>query len=163
MLDFLATLTELAEEKEGDTTRHNRALLKKIMGYDLSLVTKTFAHRNPEYRDQANVLEKECKRFLYLAAIIPQLEHAPTKPIDEYWHTFILFTREYTKFCQDVIGAYVHHKPLGAADHQAVFDRTQNMITDLFGATFTDREIWMMPAPATSCCSARDVDDALTA
>jgi hypothetical protein len=128
-----------------------------IMNYDLRLITETFARRNPEFADRAQILEIECKRFLYLAAIIPYLEHAPTKPIDEYWHTFILFTREYTNFCRTVAGAYIHHKPLGAADHQAVFDRTHDLIAALFG-DFEHKALWELPAPATSCCSARDVE-----
>lgn len=155
MFDLRAELGDFSEV--ADLSQHNPDLWKQIMEYDLSIVTATFAHRNPEFRDQAEVLEKECRRFLYLAAVVPHLEHAPTKPIDEYWHTFILFTREYTNFCEKVIGKYLHHKPLGAADHQAVFDRTQQMITGLFG-NFKNSEFWMMPAPATSCCSALDVD-----
>lgn len=31
--------------------------------------------------------------------------------VDEAWHTFILFTSEYVKFCQDVFGKYIHHSP----------------------------------------------------
>jgi hypothetical protein len=31
--------------------------------------------------------------------------------IDEVWHTFILFTNEYRKFCETIIGEYIHHEP----------------------------------------------------
>jgi hypothetical protein len=31
--------------------------------------------------------------------------------IDEIWHTFILFTNEYRKFCETIIGEYIHHEP----------------------------------------------------
>lgn len=31
--------------------------------------------------------------------------------VDEVWHTFILFTNEYRKFCKTIIGEYIHHEP----------------------------------------------------
>lgn len=31
--------------------------------------------------------------------------------VDEVWHTFILFTNEYRKFCETIIGEYIHHEP----------------------------------------------------
>ena len=31
--------------------------------------------------------------------------------VDEVWHTFILFTNEYRKFCEAIIGEYIHHEP----------------------------------------------------
>ena len=134
---------------------HDEFLWQEIQGYDLGVVTETFKRRNPEFADQAEILEMECKRFMYLTAIAPNFELAPTKPIDEYWHMFILFTREYTDYCRQFNGSYVHHKPLGADDHSAVFQRTQRIVTELFG-TFENHELWFLPMPATSCCSERD-------
>jgi hypothetical protein len=31
--------------------------------------------------------------------------------VDEVWHTFILFTSEYKKFCDILVGEYIHHEP----------------------------------------------------
>jgi len=31
--------------------------------------------------------------------------------VDEVWHTFILFTKEYADFCNQVMGKYIHHEP----------------------------------------------------
>lgn len=140
-----------------DKEVHNLVLFKKVMDYNLDLITNTFARRQPEFANQAKILEMECKRFLYLAMVVPHLEHAPTKPIDEYWHMFVLFTREYTAFCNTLAGRYIHHKPLGAADHQAVFNRTHDIVKSLFGQ-FKNKFLWELPAPATSCCSAIDND-----
>lgn len=35
----------------------------------------------------------------------------PTRGIDDLWHSHILSTREYQKFCNEVIGHFVHHVP----------------------------------------------------
>jgi hypothetical protein len=137
-----------------DETRHNLShdeeLWQEILGHDLSIVTKTFAERNPQYADQAEDLEVECKRFLYLAAVAPNLSIAPTKPIDEYWHQFILFTEEYEVFCAKFCGFFVYHNPLGSPNQKTIFEQTQEMVTKLFGE-FKNRSLWFLPMPATSC------------
>ena len=39
--------------------------------------------------------------------ISPELEL-----IDEMWHCFLMFTREYTAFCHDYLGRVIHHVPM---------------------------------------------------
>ncbi len=39
--------------------------------------------------------------------------------LDEMWHTFILFTREYTAFCLDKFGYYLHHMPTVSGGEEA--------------------------------------------
>lgn len=31
--------------------------------------------------------------------------------VDEVWRTFILFTRDYSTFCYEAFGAYIHGQP----------------------------------------------------
>ncbi|HEU5060159.1 MAG TPA: hypothetical protein VFU21_26690 [Kofleriaceae bacterium] len=31
--------------------------------------------------------------------------------IDEMWHTFVLFTEDYTEYCRSTFGRYLHHRP----------------------------------------------------
>lgn len=33
------------------------------------------------------------------------------KKIDDMWHTFLLFTRDYADFCNTYFGCFVHHQP----------------------------------------------------
>ncbi len=129
---------------------HDEILWKKILGYDLSVVTKTFAERNSQFAGSATEIEVECKRFMYLACIAPNLDLAPTKPIDEYWHQFVLFTEEYEYFCAEFNGYFVHHNPLAGPDHASIFERTQQMVVKLFG-DFKNRSMWFLQMPATSC------------
>ena len=67
----------------------------------------------------------ETKRWLWLCAIeISEIRDGvkkgsvvkiPVKSsliiIDEMWHTFILFTRDYTKYCHDKFGFFINHYP----------------------------------------------------
>ncbi len=35
----------------------------------------------------------------------------PSKVVDELWHQFILMSREYSEFCDQAFGKYLHHTP----------------------------------------------------
>lgn len=58
----------------------------------------------------AAVHERELKRFLALCAIYG----APIGmrgEVDELWHTFLMFTQDYQRFCTEVAGGFIHHAP----------------------------------------------------
>ncbi|MDP9198349.1 MAG: hypothetical protein M3O07_03925, partial [Pseudomonadota bacterium] len=35
----------------------------------------------------------------------------PSQAVDDLWHEFILFTRDYKKFCDEAFGQFLHHTP----------------------------------------------------
>jgi hypothetical protein len=35
----------------------------------------------------------------------------PSQAVDDLWHEFILYTRNYQQFCKKAFGAYMHHTP----------------------------------------------------
>ena len=35
----------------------------------------------------------------------------PSQVVDDLWHEFILFTRDYQNFCQQAFGRFLHHTP----------------------------------------------------
>ncbi len=35
----------------------------------------------------------------------------PSPLVDIGWHTFMLYSRDYTDFCEDLCGTYIHHEP----------------------------------------------------
>jgi hypothetical protein len=45
--------------------------------------------------------------FEYFFTASPDDE--PDVDVDEYWHQFILHTKEYMEFCQKYLGYYLHH------------------------------------------------------
>ena len=36
--------------------------------------------------------------------------------IDDMWHTFLLFTKDYMYFCSKYLGQYFHHSPTTSED-----------------------------------------------
>lgn len=67
--------------------------------------------------EMAQDLFLDVKRFLFMAATQSQSKPLyPTPRIDEGWHTFLLFTKEYAEFCDDFFGNFLHHIPRHLSD-----------------------------------------------
>ena len=63
---------------------------------------------------EAQDLFLETKKWLWLCAQTEKQRLKITTPlliIDEMWHNFLLFSREYMKYCHDCFGCYIHHNP----------------------------------------------------
>lgn len=54
------------------------------------------------------LLKRNPKKFLFFRDL-RMLDRF--QPIDVAWHEFILMTREYTEFCTEYLGGYIHHTP----------------------------------------------------
>ena len=56
---------------------------------------------------------REMLRFLALCGTATQHGkfYGMTGAVDELWHTFVIFTREYAAFCDAVAGRFLHHVP----------------------------------------------------
>mgnify|MGYP001615951246 CR=1 FL=1 len=52
----------------------------------------------------------DMKKFLYLVGTAHQ-KLAPTKMIDDGWHEFLMYTRDYASFCIQFFGILLHHTP----------------------------------------------------
>lgn len=55
--------------------------------------------------------ERELKRYLALCAINRDGFYGMRGPIDELWHTFVVFTKLYMRFCDNIAGEMIHHFP----------------------------------------------------
>ena len=55
--------------------------------------------------------EIELKKYLTLCALFPKSSMGMRGQVDELWHTFLLFTRDYHRFCKNVVGHFIHHIP----------------------------------------------------
>lgn len=123
-------------------SQHNASLWGKFSSYNLAMVTARFQEDFPQYAKIATELELECKRFLYATAIYPDSFLVPSDAIDEYWHTFILFTNEYNDFCTSTAGSFIHHyPPVGDTSYEKMFEQTKQVLGKLFG-DFENSDLW---------------------
>ena len=70
-------------------------------------------YRGEQEVDQATVdlHEQELKRYLFLCANYPEERWPMLRTIDELWHTFLLFTKDYQQFCTSLGRQFIHHEP----------------------------------------------------
>ena len=64
--------------------------------------------------DDAALLKVEAalRQFFRINAVSGRRPLAmPSQLVDDYWHEFILHTREYQRFCKDALGRFLHHTP----------------------------------------------------
>lgn len=59
---------------------------------------------------RARELFESTKGFLLQVAVSGE-DRSPDPTVDQAWHAFLLCTRDYARFCQDVLGKFVHHDP----------------------------------------------------
>ena len=84
---------------------------------------------------------EETKKWLWLHAYIQECADKKiqlaisqsTKLIDEMWHTFILFTRDYQNFCEQYFGYYIHHYPTAKSEYDktiAEYERSPETVIE---------------------------------
>jgi hypothetical protein len=84
-----------------------------VLSYEAPfLIDKLVEDRIAEDEAEAHALFREVKRFLVLARSNDDaLWDMYSRRVDEVWHQFVLFTREYIQFCMRFFGSYVQHRP----------------------------------------------------
>lgn len=72
--------------------------------------------RRPDLRNADWSLVEDALRDFFMAYLRSgrRLVSMPSQIVDELWHEFILFTRNYAQFCQKAFGVFLHHTPAAA-------------------------------------------------
>jgi hypothetical protein len=119
-------------------------VIKVAMNYDLTHVMERYVEKTRLPPDVLKEHEREIKRFLALCAAHPG-EYGMRGPLDELWHTFILFTSSYANFCRLLGGGFIHHLPESPKTETANKEGTNNSYLRFL----TDYErIFREPPPA---------------
>ena len=98
--------------------------LEKVLTYQNQDAVWRFCENFEVTQKEANSIFIELKKLLWLCAVIKLereqlIENLPERLvidetiliIDEMWHNFICFTKEYNDFCMDYFGFFIHHYP----------------------------------------------------
>lgn len=81
------------------------------------LIEKLLHDRICGTENEARELFREVKRYLFLSrADQSTIWEMYSFRIDEVWHQFVLFTRQYSEFCIRYYGAYLPHSPSNAPE-----------------------------------------------
>lgn len=113
--------------KEPDTIKTIRCLpatlltplkkinVQKVMHYPMPDIIARYRKDYKVSERMAKIHERELKRYLIIAAEYSDAEERTgmlSTEVDNLWHTFLLFTKEYQQFCSDMFGRFIHHVPL---------------------------------------------------
>lgn len=82
----------------------------KMETWNLSKVTDRFARDQHLDLQEARRYENEFRRMMLLRMALKR-RYGMNGKTDDYWHTFILYTEDYQRFCDRVVGRFVHHRP----------------------------------------------------
>jgi hypothetical protein len=91
--------------------------LEEILGYKNSRVIERYEDELNLSGEEAETLFRDVLLFLYVCGTTDRKsEITPTKAIDEGWHEFIMFTKDYGIFCKEYFGIFIHHNPFTRSD-----------------------------------------------
>lgn len=100
--------------------------LDELLQYQNPAVLKLYNQNYPNNKLDAETAFREILKYLWLAQKhrLDQLQHPDNtsipkrcvmlfsmQEIDQMWHEFILFTHDYSRFCEQYFGEYMHHMP----------------------------------------------------
>ena len=120
--------------------RHIEQTLAQIESLDLGPIKFKINSKDDGYgwtSEHTDLIERAYRRFLILLAKYPQLQIAPTRDIDAFWHAHILDTRKYAADCERIFGGFVHHYPyLGLLDDEEKAKQAGQALRALFVVEF---------------------------
>lgn len=89
--------------------------LESILKFKCEDVLDGFQKSFNVERDEAERIFNEMLKWMWFCTC-PKTQESraidtPLLIIDEMWHTFILYTKDYFQFCNHFFGHYMHHAP----------------------------------------------------
>jgi hypothetical protein len=139
------TLTKEAPELIGDVNAYREKLEKLNTSVCLDRIEDRLMRVHFWDAAEAAAVREDFVRFAALTYVRPQLEIVPTKKIDEFWHTFLIFTQMYREWCDKNWGEdfFFHHVPGHKGDGS--WEMTKDLGLRIYGVE------WQDSAQALSC------------
>jgi hypothetical protein len=94
--------------------------LEGIMAYKNENIISRFVDAYDVTWEEAEDIFQETKKFLYIGGKPGVVMLDDILILDEMWHNFICFTREYTAFGNHFFGEYLHHSPNKKAEKEHI-------------------------------------------
>ena len=90
--------------------------LEQVLDYRNDQLILMFSRKKGITLPESSQLFEELKKWLWFLAqresgAKPFAVFPEQSVIDEYWHEFILSTKDYHAFCHSFFGRYIHHAP----------------------------------------------------
>ena len=97
--------------------------MTKLEDFDWQRLVKVVKNKKNCDNLKAIKFVEELKKFLLIKFLdndYDATKYSPSHVIDEVWHLFLLFPRDYSQLCHEVLGGHqiLDHNPLGATDRE---------------------------------------------
>jgi len=121
--------------------RLRRAEFIRHYRWPRGLLDKLAAHHQGFTRKETALVSEGLRQF-FLAYLNSGLRDVamPSQVADDLWHEFILYTRDYGRFCDGAFGRFLHHTPAVALREDAPRDNSAL------------RRVWWQ------CCEGENID-----
>lgn len=93
--------------------------LERMLTYRNEDIISRFTDQFELKDETAELIFADTLRFMYLCQLPNIFIPDQLLIVDEMWHNFILFTKEYQKFCDTHFGRYFHHLPASKSEKEA--------------------------------------------
>lgn len=113
---------------------NEEAALAFIEGYDFGKIRARIMKEGTVAPEEVDEAIAEFRKFLSLITLGYRSLAMMSGAVDEVWHAFILHTRDYAVFCQQVIGRFIHHQP--ATETEPVNDNAKWAFVDAYHVVF---------------------------
>jgi hypothetical protein len=126
--------------------------LSRIEDYDLDFLCD-YLKKHKSHLIASHLVDEavyEFRRWIALKLLGFADLRMVSQEMDEVWHTFILFTKDYQQFCETAVGRFIHHYPKGPEpERRAVF---VSQFRDAYSSVFGEVPgLWLLRAN-TDCC-----------
>jgi hypothetical protein len=130
-----------------DVTPAQLTRLRALERYDLSFVVDCLPRQKSSRSSSVHSTVLDFKRFMGLAALGYGGLPVPSQQVDDVWHAFLRFPREYAAFCQKAVGFLVHHIPTASGPKHSESSRVVRAYKRVFGVD--------IPRARTACVTCR--------
>jgi hypothetical protein len=101
-----------------DAISLDKKQLEAMLAYQNEDVLSRFMDMFDVTHEEAKELFQETKKFLFVCQVKGVFIPDDLLILDEMWHNFILFTKEYQAFCNTHFDTYFHHLPASKVEKE---------------------------------------------
>ena len=94
-----------------EATERAREYFDRTADFDYEDILYRYRSEKSGSEVPAEDVLREMRRWLALNAANPGAGYVMLGGVDDMWHTFVLFTDQYQRFCEEHFGRFVHHVP----------------------------------------------------
>jgi len=139
-------MKNLEKQIKLDLSEFHKEKINQIDNFDYSNLVWKLRQENGMSDEHITEGIENLKRYYVVALFDPLNEHAVSELVDPFWHTHILFTKEYISFCSNIFNGYIHHSPLNQQNNKEVSEVSElyNYTIEIYDKIFhhVDENWW---------------------